>query len=324
MATIKEIGEWFKSRGNDILFAENLSLNIDAPRAIEGASKSQISFIGQKYKTQFLTFINSSECELIILDNTLVGDSERKNLPENKSYIFSDNPKEDIVEYCKHFLGFEKTLSESVIASSAKIDNSVSINGIVSVGANVVIEENVIIGNNCKIGANTVIYKGTQIGDNVEIGSNNTIGGVGFGYAQNLTTKEYTQFPHYGAVIIKNNVSIGNNTCIDRGSLSDTVLEEGVKIDNLVHIAHNVKIGKNTLVIAHAMIAGSVTIGENCWIAPSSSIRNGIEIGNNVTVGLASNVTKSVGDNEIVTGNPAVPIEEFKKLREIQKGLMSK
>ena len=324
MATIKEIGDWFSSKGNEILLSGNTNQKIEAPRAIEGASKNQISFIGQKYKSQFLDFINSSECELIILDNSLLADSEKSNLPKNKSYIFSENPKEDIVEYCKNFLGFESVSTESSISDSAQIDKTANIKGIVTIGANVVIEENVILGNNCKIGASTIIYKGTKIGDNVEIGSNNTIGGVGFGYAQNQTTKEYTQFPHYGAVILKDNVSIGNNTCIDRGSLSDTVIEEGVKIDNLVHIAHNVTIGKNSLVIAKAMIAGSVTIGENCWIAPSSCIRNGITIGNNVTVGLASTVTKNVGDNTVVTGSPAVPIEEFKKLRKIQKELLNK
>jgi UDP-3-O-[3-hydroxymyristoyl] glucosamine N-acyltransferase len=114
-------------------------------------------------------------------------------------------------------------------------------------------------------------------------------------------------------------VHIGNNTCIDRGSLSDTILYEGVKVDNLVHIAHNVKIGKNSLIIAQSMIAGSVTIGENCWIAPSSCIRNAVKIGNQVTIGLASTVTKNVPDNSTVLGSPALPIEEFVKLRKIQK-----
>ena len=149
--------------------------------------------------------------------------------------------------------------------------------------------------------------------------SNSVIGGVGFGYAQDELTKQYVRFPHYGRVIIHNNVSIGNNTCIDRGSLSDTIMHDGVKIDNLVHIAHNVKIGKNTLIIANAMIAGSVIIGENCWIAPSSCIRNGITIGDNVTVGLASTVTKNIGSSQTVMGSPAVSIEDFLKLREQQK-----
>ena len=324
MATIKEIGDWFNSKGNDILLSGDLNREITAPRAIEIASENQISFIGQKYKTEFLEIINSSKCELIILDISLVENSEKENLPKNKSYIFSRNPKQDIVEYCKFFLEFEATPTQSSISPSAQIDNSLEYKGVVTIGSSVVIEKDVKLGVNCKIGANTVIYKGTIIGDNVEIGSNNTIGGVGFGYAQNQSTKEYAQFPHFGSVIIQNNVSIGNNTCIDRGSLSDTIIGEGVKIDNLVHIAHNVKLGKNTLVIAHAMIAGSVTIGENCWIAPSSCIRNGIKIGDNVTVGLASTVTKDVIDNAIVTGSPAVPIEEFKRLRKIQKELMIK
>ena len=112
---------------------------------------------------------------------------------------------------------------------------------------------------------------------------------------------------------------IGNNTCIDRGSLKDTVIGEGVKIDNLVHIAHNVNIGKNSLIIACSMIAGSVDIGENSWVAPSSTIRNAITIGKNTTIGLASTVVKSVPDNTTVIGNPAIARDDFLLLRKQQK-----
>ena len=112
MATIKEIGEWFRSQGNTILLSNNGAQIIDAPRAIDGASKNQISFIGQKYKTQFEDLINASECELIILDTKLIEGSKKNNLPNNKSYIFSENPKEDIVAYCKQFLGVERSPPE--------------------------------------------------------------------------------------------------------------------------------------------------------------------------------------------------------------------
>src|SRR5690606_24694729 len=119
--------------------------------------------------------------------------------------------------------------------------------------------------------------------------------------------------------IIGNDVHIGHNTCIDRGSLSDTIIKGGVKIDNLVHIAHNVEIGENSLIIACSMIAGSVVIGANCWVAPSSAIRNAITIGKNTTIGIGSTVNKSIGENETVLGNPAIPLDDFVKLRKEEK-----
>ena len=143
------------------------------------------------------------------------------------------------------------------------------------------------------------------------------LGGDGFGYVKNEATQEYELFPHLGGVVIEDHVHIGNNTCIDRGSLKDTIIHQGVKIDNLVHIAHNVTVGKNSLIIACSMIAGSVVIGENCWVAPSSSVRNGIYIGDNTTIGLGSVVTKSVGADETIAGNPAVPLAELIKLRQL-------
>jgi len=108
-----------------------------------------------------------------------------------------------------------------------------------------------------------------------------------------------------GGVIIEDNVDIGANTCIDRGTLGHTYIKEGAKIDNLVHIAHNVIIGRNTTVIANAMIGGSTIIGDNVWIAPSSTLRDGITIGNSSTVGLAALVTKTIPENEVWAGFPA-------------------
>ena len=325
MATIQQITDWFKERGSTVILSDNnLDQVIVAPRSIDAASIDDLTFLNRKFENQFIELITHSTCQLIILDASLVKNTQLDNLPKNKSYILSANPKEDVIAYCKAFLDFEKELEEISIHSSSSIDNNVVIKDFVKIAANVVIEENVVIGANCRIGANTLISKNTIIGDNVEIGSNNVIGGVGFGYAQNEITKAYEQFPHYGKVIIHNNVSIGNNTCIDKGSLSDTIIHEGVKIDNLVHIAHNVKIGKNSLIIAKAMIAGSVVIGENCWIAPSSSIRNGISIGDNVTVGLASTVTRSVESGSVVMGSPAVPLDDFKKIRQHQTEILKK
>jgi len=314
MATIQQIGEWFERKGNKVLFSNQyLQQEITAPKAVDLAGISELSFINGKYANQFVDFIENTKCKLLILDEKLIEGNSIESLPSDITYILSSNAKKDVIFFCKEFLGFESKLTENSIHPSVVLAENVQMKGFIRIGANVVLEENVVLGDNVSIDANTIIKKNTIIGNNVEIGANNTIGGVGFGYSQNAITKEYEQFPHYGKVIIHNNVSIGNNTCIDRGSLSDTIIGEGVKVDNLVHIAHNVQIGNNSLIIANAMVAGSVQIGENCWIAPSSCIINGISIGNNVTVGLASTVLKNVADDQIMIGSPAVTLEEYRK-----------
>lgn len=196
------------------------------------------------------------------------------------------------------------------IHPSASINDSVQMDKqAVVIAQNVVIEHGCTIGKNVTIGANTVIKSNSVIGDNCSIGSNCTIGGVGFGYEMN-EDGEYELMPHIGNVVLKNNVEIGNNVCVDRAVMGSTILHENVKVDNLVHIAHGVEIGKNSLIIAHAMIAGSVKIGENVWVSPSSSIRQKLVVEDNALVGMGSVVVKNVKEKTIVAGNPA---KEFEK-----------
>lgn len=215
--------------------------------------------------------------------------------------IIVENPRRTFQEILTKFFLVKRAPK---IEKTAIIENDCILGGSVYIGHNVVIEKGCRIGNNVKILHNTVIHEGTSIGDFVTIGSNNTIGGIGFGYEKN-NERDFELIPHIGNVIINNFVDVGNNTCIDRAVLGSTILEENVKVDNLVHIAHGVHVGRNTVVIANAMIAGSVNIGENSWIAPSSSILNKKNIGSNSLVGLGAVVTKDVSDNSIVAGNPA-------------------
>jgi UDP-3-O-[3-hydroxymyristoyl] glucosamine N-acyltransferase len=161
------------------------------------------------------------------------------------------------------------------------------------------------------IDSNTVIKKGTIIGNRVKIGANNTIGGVGFGYEKN-EAGAYEVMPHIGNVIIEDDVEIGNNTAIDRAVLGSTLIRRNAKIDNLVHIAHGVEIGENTLVIAHAMVAGSVKVGKNVWIAPASAILNKIQVGDESTIGMGAIVLKEVSPGQTVVGNPARDILKLK------------
>jgi UDP-3-O-[3-hydroxymyristoyl] glucosamine N-acyltransferase len=154
------------------------------------------------------------------------------------------------------------------------------------------------------IHSTAVIHECVKLGDNISIGPGCLIGHEGFGYWR-LMSDEIKRFPQIGGVVIEDNVEIHANVCIDRGALADTIIGEGSKIDNLVHVAHNCKIGKNVVIAANAMFAGGVEIGDNSWIAPSASILNGIKIGKNCVVGIGSVVLKDVPDNATVKGVPA-------------------
>jgi UDP-3-O-[3-hydroxymyristoyl] glucosamine N-acyltransferase len=314
-----EIINWHESNG---FVAQNFGLDvnheINLPRAIELCDEFNISMITGKYRDDVKQLLAGTECKLIIMPESFL--NQELNV-KGKAFLFHDNPKSILIDYCRKFLGYENANSNTEIHPTAVIEPGAVLGNCVKLGAHVFVDATSAIGNNCTVLANTVISN-SSVGNNVKIGSNNTIGGYGFGYNK-LDSGEIELFPHYGRVVIKDNVEIGNNTCIDRGSLSDTIIETGVKIDNLVHIAHNVVIGENTLIIACSMIAGSVVIGANSWVAPAGTIRNAVKLGKNSTVGLGSVVTKNVADNETVIGNPAMSMKDFLILREQQKEIIA-
>ena len=188
----------------------------------------------------------------------------------------------------------------AVISPTAKIGTGCYI------GPGAVIGDAVVIGDHCTIGANAVIDFAT-IGDHTTIGPNTTIGHFGFGYVREDDGIPL-HIPHSGGVQIGCYVDIGANTCIDRGTLSDTVIRDHAKVDNLVHIAHNCDIGEGAYVIATSILCGSVRIGTRASIAPNASILEGVQIGADAVVGLGAVVLADVPDGVTVVGNPAKPI----------------
>jgi UDP-3-O-[3-hydroxymyristoyl] glucosamine N-acyltransferase len=192
----------------------------------------------------------------------------------------------------------------------------------VAVGAHAVIGESAVIGNNAVIGENTVVGKGvsigekttiypnvsiydrTVIGSKVIIHSGSVIGSDGFGFIPK--DGQVLKVPQMGKVIIKDNVEIGANSCIDRGTFDSTIIEEGAKIDNLVQIAHNVKIGKNVLMAALTGIAGSSILGDNTMMGGQSGVADHVKVGKNVQIGAGSAVFPgTVQDNAAILGYPA-------------------
>jgi UDP-3-O-[3-hydroxymyristoyl] glucosamine N-acyltransferase len=170
-----------------------------------------------------------------------------------------------------------------------------------------VIGKNVTIGTDTIIDAHVVIYDNCIIGDNCWIHAGCVIGCDGFGYERN-NDLEIEKFPHRCIVIIEDDVEIGANTCIDRGALDNTIIGQGTKIDNLCHIAHNVKIGKHCMIVAQSMIGGSTIIGDYSYVAPHGVINNGLHIGKNAFIGLGAVVLHDVASLSIMVGVPAKPI----------------
>lgn len=216
------------------------------------------------------------------------------------TYIIVDNPRRVFKDVLT--LHFMET-REPFVSDMAFVHPSVVMGKDVTIDHFAVIETGCIIGDNSVVGSHTVLKRNTILGRRVLIGSNCTIGGVGFGYEKDQDG-QYSLLPHLGNVVIDDFVEIGNNTCIDRAVMGSTLIGKNVKIDNQVHIAHGVKIGENSLVIANSMIAGSVVVGENVWIAPCSSVLNKTAIGDNSMIGMASAVFRDVNTGETVVGNP--------------------
>jgi UDP-3-O-[3-hydroxymyristoyl] glucosamine N-acyltransferase len=223
------------------------------------------------------------------------------------NYIIVENPRQAFKQVIESFFSHNDIVFE--IADTAKIHPSVKMSSNVSIGHNVVIEKNCIIGERTIIGHNTIILKDTKVGNDVKIGCNNTIGGVGFGYEKN-ENNEYELIPHIGNVIIEDGVEIGNNVAIDRAVLGSTYLRMNSRVDNLVHIAHGVEIGENSLIIANAMIAGSVKIGKNVWVAPSASVLNKKTVMDNAVIGMGAVVLKDVAAEQVIVGNPGKPLKK--------------
>ena len=177
-------------------------------------------------------------------------------------------------------------------------------------GHNTIIEQNVKIGNNCKIGSN-VIIKNTIIGNNTNILDGAIIGKKGFGFFPDRLKN--IRYPHIGMVVVGNNVEIGCNNTIDRGSLTNTVIGDGTFLDNQVHIAHNVKIGKNCIITGQVGFAGSSSIGSRVMIGGQAGISGHLKIGDNVQIGGGSGVIKNIPSNSKVMGYPAKSIRNFLK-----------
>ncbi|MCP3899629.1 MAG: UDP-3-O-(3-hydroxymyristoyl)glucosamine N-acyltransferase [Desulfobacteraceae bacterium] len=318
--SIKEIAQIINAQiiGDDTLIINKVS-------SFNEADKQALTFASD---LKFLKKLDKSEAGAIIVP----ADYE---IPEGikiePALLKTTKPKYNFFKIIKLFNPekvFRKNISTNAhigknveFGKDISIYNNVYVGDNVLLGDNVVLMPNVYLGDNVKIGANTIVKPNTTIMENSEIGcsvlihSGTVIGSDGFGFTQH--NQKHEKMIHAGNVCIGDNVEIGACNTIDRGTFGKTWLKNGVKTDNLVHIAHNVIIDENSLVIAQAGIAGSSTIGKNVIIAGRSGISGHITIGDNSIVGPGAGVLNDVPPNKIVSGIPEVPHKLWLKISRI-------
>lgn len=312
---IRKLAELLKSEVNG-----DPDLEIHSVSDIKDVKKESLIFLFDK--KQIKTVANLKEVAAIVPDN--IDECSARSWIKVRDvkaamikilrYLYPES-----IKYPESFLDEKENLSEFKSGENVKVAKDVFIGKDCAFGNNVKIFPLVYIGNEVEIGDNTVIYPNSVILDKVKIGRDVkiypgvVIGSDGFGY--HPLDGRLEAIPHIGKVVIGDRVDIGALSMIDRGTIGDTIIGEDTKIDNSVHIAHNVKIGKNVIIAAQVGIAGSSTIGNNVIIAGQVGISDHIKIGDGARIAAKSGVVRNIKKDEVVFGYPAD--KKFEVLRSI-------
>lgn len=284
---------------------------------IEDAQSDELSFCSSK---SFLGFLKNSHAGCIIVSRNYNLELGIENLPEGLNYIIVDNAYAGLLTLLNYFNSMKEkkrpfrhpslTMGEGtdvhnsvyigpncVLGKNCKIDEDCILH------ANVVVYDNVTIGRNTEIYSNVVIAEGTVIGEDCIIHPGAVIGSDGFGYTEN-TDGSYVKIPQMGNVTLGNKVDIGANTTIDRAVIGSTIIEDGVKLDNLIHIAHNVRVGANTAMAAQTGVSGSTKVGKRNRFGGQVGLSGHIETPDDVTILAQSGVAKSIPAPGLYFGSP--------------------
>ena len=256
------------------------------------------------YDSKAVKTILASKSSVIICHEKL----SKKLSSGSKTLIFVSNPRLYFLRCLKKYFS---SSSFSGIDKKAVI-KSKTIHVSSRIGAFVYVGNNVTIGKNCIIEPGVVIHDNTKISDNVKIHAGAVIGADGYGFEKD-ESDNWEKFPQIGGVKILNNVEIGANSCIMKGTLTYTTIGIGSKIGHLVNIGHNVKVGSNCIVLPQSVVAGGTTLGNNVFVSMGSIIRDSLEIKDNVTIGMGSVVTKNIPKGQTVLGIPAKSIRRQNK-----------
>jgi len=276
---------------NAKLFKGDMNFYISSIESSQNNFENTILYLRDK---KYLKNIDKSKSKTCLVSIELIDFASNFD-----NIIVSENPSLSFALLTKLFkknevdLSLNKDFSNTLsIGTGSQISENVKFGKNVSIGCNCVIEDGVLIGDNSIIENNVVIYRNSKIGKNTFISSGVIIGSEGFGFAKQGS--KWVQISHLGKVVIGNDVSIGANSCIDRGTIEDTVISDNVIIDNSVHIAHNVFIGERTAIAAKVGIAGSSIIGADCQIGGMTGIFGHLKITDNVILSPKSNVYRDV------------------------------
>lgn len=307
---------------------------VSRPARIEEARNGDLAFLDNpKYES----FAYTTQASVL-----LVHESFQPERPITPTLIRVSDVRNSLALLLEKF---DNSLSNgSVVSEQASIHNRARVGIGTSIGAFAVIEEGAIIGDNCiiypqvyigrnvRIGSNCKIYPGVRIhhdciiGDNCILHANAVLGGDGFGFAPQ-SDLSWKKMPHVGNVVLENDVEVGSCTCIDRAAMGSTLIRSGVKLDNLIHIAHNVEVGYHTAIAAQAGIAGSTRIGDNCLIGGQTGIVGHVNIADGTKTQAQSGLSAGVEEpNTALFGSPAIDYKNyirsyvvFKQLPELQK-----
>ncbi len=288
------------------------NINIEGPCSIKDGKKGCVSYIkNSKYEK----YLEDTDASIIIIDESI-------NIPENlnKTFIKVKNASLAFIAYLELYSeNNNSSLNHNQLKKYSSIENKnsfyISKNAIigndVKISKNCEIHSNVYIGDNCIIDEGTIIrpnvtiHANTEIGKNCKIKSNSVIGSSGFGLYSDKKGIHH-HIPHVGNVVIEDNVMIGSSCTIDRATINSTIIGQGTKFDNQVHIGHNVQIGMNCIICAQVAIGGSTKIYNNVVLGGQSGIIDNLHIYDNVIIGPKSFIAKNVNKGSYVSGNPAI------------------
>lgn len=273
---------------------------IEKIATLKSADADALSFLANP---AYLKDLANTRAGIVILSAEYLDDYQG-------AVLISANPQLDYARIAN--LIYKADQPQAFIHPHASIDPDTTIGSGVSIAAGVVIEAGVSIGNDCRIDANATLCHGVSLGERVIVHSGAVIGADGFGLA--FDQDHWVKIPQLGSVVIGDDCEIGANTTIDRGAIEDTVLENDVRLDNHVQVAHNVKIGAHTAMAGCSGVAGSTTIGKYCMIAGASGVGGHIEIADHVTITAMSMVNKSILEPGYYgSGVEAQPHSEWRK-----------
>lgn len=311
------------------------SVKVSNVEGIEVAKKGDLAFLSN---SKYERYIYTTNASVVIVNKSFVpkGNYSTTLIKVENAYEAVATLLQMYEEYKPKKIGIEQP---SFVHDSVKLGEEVYVGAFAYIGANVTIGKrvkiypHVYIGDNVKIADDTQLFSGVKVYANTIIGrkciihSGAVLGADGFGFAPQKNGS-YKKIPQVGSVVLEDGVEIGANTCVDRAMLGKTVLKEGVKLDNLIQIAHNCIIGKDTVIAAQSGIAGSTIVGENCVFGGQVGVTGHIKVADKVQVQAQSGVTAGTKEGEILMGTPAIDYKNyyrsyaiFKKQNSLQKDI---